>query len=57
MDMLDFSRETSFQERLLQKIKAECFSALSDDDLEWVNAAGVVSPADPAAKPVSDEPQ
>ena len=37
---MDFSLETDFQERLLKKIKRECFAELSDDDLGFVNAAG-----------------
>lgn len=39
--IMDFSVETGFQERLLKKIKQECFCAISDDDLQFVNAAGV----------------
>ena len=39
--IMDFSRETRFQDQLLEKIKAECFGALSDEDLDFVNAAGV----------------
>lgn len=38
-EMFDFSKEGDFQETLLRKIKAECFSEISDDDLEYVNAA------------------
>lgn len=37
---MDFSMEGRFQERLLKKIKAECFAELDDDDLRFVNAAG-----------------
>ena len=37
----DFSVDGDFRERLLRRIKAECFSALDDDALEMVNAAGV----------------
>ena len=43
-NIMDFSMEGDFQERLLKRIKEECFSELSDDDLAYVNAA--------AAKPV-----
>lgn len=39
-DVMDFSREGNFQERLLERINAECFSELTDDDLDLVNAAG-----------------
>lgn len=46
--IMDFSRETRFQERLLQKIKAECFGALSDEDLDYVNAAGTPVPPENA---------
>ena len=40
MNCLDFSREGNFQERLLKRIKAECFAELDDADLAFVNAAG-----------------
>ena len=40
-EFMDFSRETRFCEDLLRKIKAECFAELDDDDLSFVNAAGV----------------
>ena len=48
-EFMDFSRETRFQERLLKRIKKECFGELEDDDLSFVNAAGVVHPAGPAS--------
>jgi len=37
---MDFSLEGNFQERLLSRIRNECFAELSDDDLGIVNAAG-----------------
>ena len=43
-EFMDFSMETDFQEKLLERIKDECFGALSDEDLEFVNAAGVTLP-------------
>ena len=41
IEVMDFSGGTGFREELLRKIKAECFSELSDEDLDYVNAAGV----------------
>ena len=43
-NIMDFSVDTDFQERLLKKIKMECFSEVGDDDLELVSAAGVTEP-------------
>lgn len=40
-DDLDFSRDTEFGEELLRKLKAQMrCEELSDDDLDWVSAAG-----------------
>ena len=36
--------ENDFQERLLKKIKSEYFAELSDDDMGFVNAAGILNP-------------
>lgn len=41
---MDFSMENDFQERLLKKIKSEYFAELSDDDMGFVNAAGILNP-------------
>lgn len=49
-EMMDFSRESRFQEQLLKRIKGECFSELSDEDLSFVNAAGAPMQASDARK-------
>ena len=46
-EIMDFSRESRFQEHLLGRIKAECFCELAEDDLALVNAAGEFNPTDP----------
>jgi len=40
MEAFDFSKDSCIREALLNRIKAECFGDLGEDQLELVSAAG-----------------
>jgi len=42
MEALDFSRDSRIRESLLERIKNECFGAIEDDALDFLNAAGPI---------------
>ena len=54
MAAVDFSRDSRIRESLLNRIKGECFCALEDDELDFLNAAGPLDERRPEKDGFSD---